>query len=68
VLYKQSKFSVPAVGESPERCAHGWVAKGKCIFCGEQIVVIKTEEHLTPSPTSTKVDTESVKAETTRKV
>lgn len=43
MLYKQTRFSVPAVGNSPVACTHGWVAKGKCIFCGEQLVVIKSD-------------------------
>lgn len=44
MLYKQPRFTVPAVGNSPERCAHGWVANGKCIFCGEVIVVITSDD------------------------
>jgi hypothetical protein len=44
MLYKQKSFTVPKGSRDPKDCSHGWTHNGHCIFCGEQLVVIKTEE------------------------
>ena len=32
--YQKPSFSVAQSGRSPEDCSHGWLARGRCVFCG----------------------------------
>jgi hypothetical protein len=33
--YVAKSFTVPAVERSPADCKHGWVAKNRCVLCGQ---------------------------------
>lgn len=33
--YTAPSFTVPASGKAPADCKHGWVAKNRCVLCGE---------------------------------
>lgn len=35
--YTKPSFSVPASGENKLPCAHGWVAKNRCVLCGAAV-------------------------------
>jgi hypothetical protein len=41
--FGQKSFSVPTGGRKPEDCAHGWVAKGRCVFCGQDMTELITK-------------------------
>jgi hypothetical protein len=56
MLYKQKSFSLATPGRSQADCLHGWISKGtgKCIFCGEPLVVIKSD--VAPEPEQPALD------------
>lgn len=37
--YLKPSFSVPQSGRDPKECSHGWIAKGRCVFCGTSPLV-----------------------------